>query len=130
MKKVQIILVIVLVVFFEFLFRSCTAQVTIPDDVARFFLEQNDKAKLLEKQVEIKNQIISNLNSQLQISGTIIVTYIDESVLYKRFIESMKQQSALISTQLNNAIREVRRQKFQKVVTWVAGGVLFVLILI
>jgi SPX domain protein involved in polyphosphate accumulation len=97
--------------------------VTIPDDVARYYLEQNDKVKVLEAQNRIKDNIISNCEKRVTLQTQIITTYVSDSAIYKQIVATKDKEISLNK-------KEIRRQKFQKITSWIVGGVVIVLIVI
>lgn len=99
------------------------AQVTIPDDVARFYLEQNDRVKLLEAQNRIKDNIIANCEKRVTLQTQIITTYVSDSAIYKQIVATKDKEISLNK-------KEIRQQKFQKIASWiVSGGVILIIIL-
>jgi SPX domain protein involved in polyphosphate accumulation len=97
--------------------------VTIPDDVARYYLEQNDKVKVLEAQNRIKDNIISNCEKRVTLQTQIITTYVSDSAIYKQIVATKDKEISLNK-------KEIRRQKIQKITSWIVGGVIIVLIVI
>ncbi len=124
---------VVLVLFLllvEVLWRRAAAQtVTLPTEVARFYLERHELAKVYEEQIDIKQQIIDNLLAQKEIIGKVIVTYIDDEKLYKDALALKDQTIALKDDTIKFLKREVRRQKVQKILV-VAGTVVIIILLI
>ncbi len=95
------------------------AQVTIPDDVARFYLEQNDKIKVLEAQNRIKDQMIANCDKRLLLQTKVITTYVSDSAVYKKIISTKDEELALTR-------KELRRQKRRKTIAYIGIGLIIV----
>lgn len=112
----RIILIGLLILLLEFGFRSATAQVTIPNDVAAFFLEQNDRTKIYEVQLRLKDRIIANLEKQVATHQLVTVTYVKDASLYEELLQNKDDQNQMKDDQLEWANKEIRRQKFIKII--------------
>lgn len=101
------------------------SQVSLPNDVARFFLEQHDKVKLLETQVKIKESIINKKDSIIVQQGIIIDSYKGDSLKYEQMllnkdsiITNKDKQVKILTTSLN-------RTKLERdIAVGVGGGVI------
>jgi hypothetical protein len=100
----------------EFGFRAATAQVTIPNEVAAFFLEQNDRTKIYEVQLRLKDRIIANLEKQVATHQLVTVTYVKDASLYEELLQNKDDQNQMKDDQLEWANKEIRRQKFIKII--------------
>lgn len=112
------------------LFLSAEAQVTIKENVARFFLEEAEKAKILSEQVVIKDARIRNLGNLLTTKDSIITTYKNDSVTYNNLIDLKQEQIKLKTEELKIANKEIRKQKVQKKLVMIGSVVVVILILI
>ncbi len=117
---------ILFIIFFFvclFLLTMMTAysQVTIPDQVARFYLEQNEKVKLYEKQVVIKDELIDNLNQQIGTKNIIINTFKNDSVSYQGLIKTYKHQIAFKEREIELKDKEIKKAKRQRNIIAGAG---------
>lgn len=112
----RIILIGLLILLLEFGFRAATAQVTIPNEVAAFFLEQNDRTKIYEVQLRLKDRIIANLEKQVATHQLVTVTYVKDASLYEELLQNKDDQNQMKDNQLEWANKEIRRQKFIKII--------------
>lgn|SRR5690554_6035919 len=112
----RIILIGLLILLLEFGFRAATAQVTIPNEVAAFFLEQNDRTKIYEVQLRLKDRIIANLEKQVATHQLVTVTYVKDASLYEELLQNKDDQNQMKDDQLEWANKEIRRQKFIKII--------------
>ena len=81
-------------------FLSPAQEVVIPADVARYFLEQDDRVSLFIKKDEINKTIISSLNSELMIKQTIIDTYKADSISFRSIIATKDNELILVKHDL------------------------------
>lgn len=125
----RIILIGILILLLELGFRAATAQVTIPNDVAAFFLEQNDRTKLYEVKLRLKDQIIQNLEKQVDTHQLITITYVKDASLYEELLQNKDDQNKMKDDQLEWANKEIRRQKFLKIIIVVGVIVEHILII-
>jgi hypothetical protein len=88
--------------------------VTISDQVARYFLEQDLRAKALDSLLIIKQQRIDILGEQLVLKEKIEQTYINDAKTYKEIIETKDDQLKQKDDLLVNAGKEIKRQQRQK----------------
>lgn len=87
------------------------AQVNIPPDVARYFLEQDDKAKILTKKDSLNTIEINNLKSTIDIKDQLITTYKQDSVTYNAVIKLREEENYLSRQEVKILKKEVRKQK-------------------
>lgn len=106
-------------------FAPCQS-VTIPAEVARHFLERDDLAKILEQKDSIQKQIILNLESKITAQGSIIKSYEQDSSTYKQIIATKDTELDLMVKEKQILKREIRKQKFLKVVGFVGMGILLI----
>lgn len=93
------------------------SQVTIPDKVARFYLQQSDKVVLLEQQIVIKNEINTNLLKQLTVKDNIIATYKQDSASYEGIITTKDSIISDKDEELKTSRKSLRRVTTQRNVT-------------
>lgn len=94
--------------------------VTLPNKVAEYYLEQDERAKQLDSLMNIRNSRIKNLELRLNAQKTIINTYKNDSISFSGIIETQKQQLSFADTQLALSRKEVKKQYRQKMMI---GGV-------
>lgn len=97
-------------------------QVTIPDEVARFFLEQNLRAEALDSLVVIKDRRIASLTEQLRLKNLIEKSYIFDEKAYRDIIKLKDQQMKQKDAELVKAGKEINRQNRQKSMVLGAGA--------
>lgn len=105
------------------------AQVTVPDNVARYYLEQSERAKILTEQVVIKEKQIVNLGKVINLKDSLITSYKSDSVSYNKIIELKDEQLELKKKEAVLAKKEIRKQKVQKKLTIVGAIVVVILLL-
>jgi len=88
--------------------------VTIPDSVARYYLEQNEKVKTYEDIVRTKDQRISNLDAIVKEKNKIIKTYTEDSVSYTSRIQTEVDRRKFVEKLLDGYKKESRAQRRQK----------------
>jgi hypothetical protein len=101
--------------------------VCIPDSVADYFLESDDKRIILEGQIANKNHIIENLKQQLLLKNHIVRTYVNDSSTFRDIVGTKDKEIVFYTQQLRDAKKEIRRQKFLKITSWVALGAMTIL---
>lgn len=97
------------------------AQVVLPDHIARFYLEQNEKVKLYEKQIVIKNERIENLQQQVKTKDVIIGTFKNDSATYEGLIKTHTDRIAFVEKESKGKDKEIRAVKRQRNVIAGAG---------
>ena len=117
---------ITLTVLISFL-STTQAQVTIPDNAARYYLEQSERAKILTEQVVIKDKQISNLEKIVVLKDNFIETYKRDSVSFTKIIQLKDEQLELNKKQALLAKKEIRKQKIQKKLIGIGAIVVVVL---
>lgn len=111
-----------LILLFSAITFCASSQVTIPDSVARFYLEQNEKVKVYEQIVVTKGRQISILEKKIFEQLTIIRTYESDKKSYRGIINLNTDQLAFKDKQLAAADKEIRRVKRQRNIVAGAGG--------
>lgn len=117
---------ITLTVLISFL-STTQAQINIPDNVARYYLEQSERAKILTEQVVIKDKQISNLEKIVVLKDNFIETYKRDSVSFTKIIQLKDEQLELNKQQALLAKKEIRKQKIQKKLIGIGAIVVVVL---
>lgn len=90
------------------------AQVTISDEVADYYLELDDRFKLLSIEVVDLKKINENLRKQLLLSQSITKTYVSDSSVFRGIIATKDEQLSFKDKELNLARKEIRNQKLKK----------------
>jgi|GEM_PF-6926821 len=90
------------------------AQVTISDDVADYYLELDDRYKLLTIEVVDLKKINENLNKQIAQYKFIGTTYVSDSSVFRGIIATKDQQLTFKDKELKLANKEIRKQKIKK----------------
>jgi hypothetical protein len=103
-----------LIVLFSVVIFCAQAQVIIPDSVARYYLEQNEKVKTYEDIVRTKDQRISNLDAIVKEKNKIIQTYVQDSVSYTDRIQTEVDRRKFVEKLLDGYKKESRAQRRQK----------------
>ena len=103
-----------------------SGQVTISDDVADYYLELDDKFHIMERQLITKDQIIDNLKKQLITSGLITKTFTNDSSVFRGIIVTKDSELAFKDKELEISKKEIRKQKFQKVVVIVVATAIII----
>jgi hypothetical protein len=98
-----------------------SSQVTITEDVARFFLEQNEKVKIYEKIIVSKDSRISLLEQKIVQQGVIISTYESDSRSFRGIINTNEDQLKFKDKQLEAAEKNIKRLKRQRNIVAGAG---------
>lgn len=111
-----------LILLFSVITFCASGQVTIPDDVSRFFLEQREQVKMYEKIVVTKDRRIALLEQKVITQGLIIKTYESDSLSFRGIINTNTDLLKFKDKQLAQANKEIRRQKRQKNVIIGAGS--------
>lgn len=114
--------------FFSLLFlffaASTSAQVTISNDVSRWFLEQNEKVKVYEKQVDLLRQDIKTLELQIVMQRKEVNLYMSDANVYNTLIQLKDKEIALKKDELKKTRRQVVKYKL------IAGGAIAVAVLV
>lgn len=108
-------------------FAAASAQVTIPDNVSGWFLEQNEKVKLYQEQVKDLRADITLLEKQITIQKTEVSTYIDDSGSYRSLINLKQKELNLKEKELKQVKREIIKYK---IIAGIAIGASIVLIIL
>lgn len=96
------------------------AQTTcIPDSVAEYFQEQNDRAKLYEKQIKIKDYTIEQLNKKIYFTTKINVNISKESLVYLNYIETKTRENTF---NIKESRKQIRNLTYQRNIAGGAAG--------
>ena len=120
-----------IVVFFIVVHSSTIAQtVCIPDSVASYFLEQDDRVKILTKKDSLSQQLISDLQLSVDTRDLYITTLQNTNKALTGINGTKDKQLLLKDEEIKLAKKEIKRQKFQKVLTMVGSGLIIILIIL
>lgn len=92
---------------------SFAQDVIIPADVARYYLEQDDRVNILSKKDSINQAMIVNINDELLVQQLMINSYRQDSMIYKSIIENRDQQIFLAKEELADAQKIISTQRFE-----------------
>lgn len=123
-----------LIAFFTSFFALTTARaqdhtVVIPDSVAVYFLEQNQRAKILTSEIVVLKQEINVLKEQLTTKDSIKSTLVLDSTDYKGLLQVKTDRLKFLQDQLDLANKQIKRLKFKLVLTYVGAVVVFIITL-
>lgn len=102
------------------------AQVTISDDVADYYLELDDKFHILEREIDTKDLVIKYLQKQIITQSLITKTFSSDSSTFRNYLETKNNQLAFKDKELIISKKEIRKQKFEKVVVIVVATAIIV----
>jgi len=120
-----------LIVLFLFFATASGAQtVTIPDDAARWFLEQNEKRKVLEDRVVNLKADITLLEQMVTADSAIIKTYVNDSTTHSKQLLLKNKELEITNNAIEDLNKEVKKQKRQKTGAFVGAGIILILSLI
>ena len=97
--------------------------VTIPITAARYFLERDDVAKVLERKDSISRELIVNLQDQVGTQVKIINTYKQDSITSISYTATKNEEISLLNQELKLAKKDANKQRFLKIVAFVGMGV-------
>lgn len=100
--------------------------VTLPDDVARYYLEQNERVKILTSTVDNLRKEIVNLKEQVITQVGTVEQYEEDKKTHAEQIELKKEELTHQQDLLKEAKKEIKRLKFKIVITYITAGVLVV----
>ena len=103
-----------LILLFSVTIFCANAQVTISEKTARYFLEQDDRAKLLEKKDSISQAIIKNQGLLLINKDKIIETYQYDSVIYEKLLAIKDSTISDRNEQLKSSHKLLNKRTFQR----------------
>lgn len=106
------------------------AQTVIDNKVAEFFLEKNEELKVLKKDVVVLEGEVNNLTNQLNIALKEGAIRAQDVLIYKDKITEKDLQLMLKNGEVKRMEREIRRQKFQKILAYGVAGFVVLLTLI
>jgi len=115
-----------LILLFSVITFCASSQVNLTDEQARFFLEQNEKAKQYEQIVITKDKRIALLEQKVVTLQFTIKTYESDSSSFRGIINTNGELLAFKDKQIATLNKEVRRQKRQKNMLVGAGAGAFV----
>jgi uncharacterized coiled-coil protein SlyX len=104
-----------------------SAQVTIPDQAARFYLERHKKATVLEEIVVIKDGRISNLDARLAEQNRLIQNLEKQVMLEKLKSDLSNTRITKLEGTNRKLVREARKQKLLKNIAIIGGVSLLIL---
>ena len=110
------------------LFTFCTLKaqdstVCIPNNVARWFLEQKDLVILLKKDLAVKEQIISNFRETTNTQNRIINSYKSDSTTYTSIISANIEHIEVLNKDIQTYQKEVRKQRRLKYLALIGIGI-------
>lgn len=108
MKNIFLILLFSVVTF------CATAQVTIPDETARFFLEQREKVKVYERIIPLKDARIANLEKQVLVQKFKVHTYESDSASFRGIINTNGDIIKMKDIELGENKKEIRSLRRQR----------------
>jgi len=111
-------------------FFAAGQDVVIPADVARYYLEQNDKVELLEKKDSLSTQEINSLTTTIALKDSVIHTYEEDAKIHEDVIDTKNSEQKLLKDELRLAKKEMRKQRFYKTVGFIGMGVITILALL
>ena len=91
-----------------------SSQVTLPDSVARFYLEQNEKVKVYEKIIVTKDSRISILEQKVIQQQIIIRTYESDARSFHGIINTNGDMLKFKDKQLEAAGKNIKKLKRQR----------------
>jgi len=94
-------------------FLSSAQDVVIPAETARYFLEQDDRAKLLAEKDSVNQRIICGIKEELMIKDSIINSYKRDSMIYKSIMSNKDLLVSLGKKELAASERMINNQKFE-----------------
>lgn len=107
-----------------------SAQVTIPTETARYFLERDDLARVLTRKDSLNTEIVLNLNQQLLIQNKIIETYKQDSATCNQVVKLKDEEMDILNRELKLAKKDARKQRVLKTLSLIGTGVLIVIALL
>jgi hypothetical protein len=119
---------IILLGLITFLSPAQDSLIRIKPATARWFLEQADRAQLYEEKDSLNQIRITNLESTVFLKDQIINTYKSDSSNFTRIIEVKDAQITLKDHQIKAQKKEIRKQKFHKVLLFIAVGLASILV--
>jgi hypothetical protein len=111
-----------------FIFFASDAQVTLPDNVARFYLERHFIAKKQQEQLDIRQRVIDNLNEQLGVKDSIIVSHTLDQESYLNIIRTKEQQLTEAEALAKEKDKIIKKHRTQKKLIMFGSVILIVLV--
>lgn len=98
--------------------------VIIPSDVARYFLEESDRAKILTKKDSLNQEVISGLGKELEAKQEKIETYKADSLTFRSILANKDQEIGLVKEDLSSSQKVIKKQRLTvNVLAGVTSGV-------
>lgn len=111
-----------------FLSPTYAQKVCIKPETARYYLEQDDRAKNLAKKDSLASKIITNLSTEIILKDEIISSYQRDSITYFQENGLNKEILGYMEDQMKFAKKEIRKQKVQKVIAFVVCGLVILIL--
>lgn len=119
-----------IVVFFIVVSSNAACQVCIPDSTAAYFLRQDDRVTILSKEKALSQQLITNLELSIDTRDLYITSLQSTNRTLTKIVGTKDEQLLLKDEEIKLTKKEVKRQKFQKVLTMVGSGLIIILIVL
>jgi hypothetical protein len=119
-----------LVLAFLFFAPAASSQVMIPDSVAVYYLEQNERVKILTKAVAELRAEIHLLEMKVQTGKEIQGTFQTDRLTYEEKLQVKLEELTHKEELLKEAKKEIRKLKRQLVFTYIGAGLLLLLTLL
>jgi hypothetical protein len=104
------------------LIASCaSAQVVLPDSIARFYLERNEIASILESRHALMTKLVENYEAEIKDKDLIIQSYKTDYASQDKYVEDLNYQ-------INGLERRVKVEKIKKNIFVALSVVIFVLL--
>lgn len=87
------------------------AQVTIPSDAARYFLEVNEEVKVLRAKDSVQHNLINSFSEELIVKDNVIWTYQQDSISYKIREETLNTKITYTTEENDDLRTQVRKHK-------------------
>jgi hypothetical protein len=98
-----------------------SAQVVLPDSIARFYLERNEIASILESRHSLMSKLVENYEAEIKDKDLIIQSYKIDYDSQDKYLEDLNWQ-------INSLQKEVKREKIKKNVFVAFSVLIFVLL--
>lgn len=118
---------LVILSLFPFFAGYSQNKVCIQKETAVYFLEQEERAKILTEKDSLNQEQIKNLGNQLLVKDEIIILYKQDSVSYNNKTTTIQEQLSFKEEELKISKKEIRRQKFLKTLGFIGIGVITIL---
>lgn len=98
-------------------FFALSQNVVIPENVARFFLEQHDRAIILTKKDSVSTKEIINLNLLVKLKDSTIFRYKSDSVVYRGIITTENEINRSLEIANKNLTKRINVLSFKNSLT-------------